>query len=174
MRVDSPGHAVVSESVELRGTGAALPERWLGDVRVRATARPAGAVFVGIAPTADVDAYLDGVAHSVVADPGDGSDPVRTDDVAGGAPATAPMAQSFWVASATGKGTQTLTWDVEEGDWTLVVMDASGGSPIAADVKLGATVPVLDNVVWVMLLSGLGLGVVSAVVLVLTLRRRTP
>ncbi|WP_148615410.1 DUF4389 domain-containing protein [Nocardioides rubriscoriae] len=172
VEVDSPGHAVVSESVELRGAGAVLPERWLDKVRVEATARPARSVFVGIAPTADVDAYLEGVAHSVVQDPGDGSGRADMRDVPGGAPPTAPGAQSFWAASATGDGTQALTWDVEQGDWTIVVMDADAGSPVVADVSVGATVPVLDNVGVALLLSGLGLGVVSVVVLVLALRRR--
>ncbi len=174
VEVDSPGYAVVSESIELRGAGAVLPERWLDEVRVEATARPAGSVFVGIAPTADVDDYLDGVAHSVVVDTSGGSGSVVLDDVAGGAPTTAPTAQTFWVASATGPGTQDVTWDVEQGDWTLVVMDADGASPVGADVTVGATVPVLDAVGWALLVSGLGLGVLSVVVLVLALRRRAP
>jgi hypothetical protein len=174
VRVDSGGHAVVSESIELRGSAAAVPERWLGEVKVEATARPAGEVFVGIAPTADVDAYLEGVAHSVLVDPGDGSDDdVELDDVAGAEPASEPTAETFWAASSSGAGTQTLTWDVEQGDWTLVVMDPAGGAPVRADVAAGATVPVLDELGVSLLVAGGVLAVAAVVVLVLALRRRT-
>lgn len=170
--VDAPGYAITSESLELRGSGDVVPQRWLGDVKVEATARPTDTVFVGIGPTADVDAYLDGVAHSVVVDANAATDDVDLDDVAGGPPATEPTAESFWVASATGEGTQTLTWDVEQGDWTLVVMAPDATAPVGADVSVGATVPVLDEVGLALLVTGAGLGAAAVVVLVLALRRR--
>lgn len=171
--LDSAGAAIVSENVELRGAGSGLPERWLGRARVEATAPASGPVFVGIARTADVDAYLAGVAHSVVVDPADDADDPELRDVIGDAPAAPPTEQSFWAASATGDGTQALTWEVEEGDWTIVVMDPSGSAPVAADVAVGATVPVLDDVGVGLLVAGAVLGAAAVVVLVLALRRRT-
>ena len=171
VRVDSAGAAIVSESVELRGPGSGLPEQWLGRGRVEATARGGEPVFVGIARTADVDAYLAGVAHSVVVDPADADDP-ELRDVIGEASAAPPTAQSFWAASATGDGTQALTWKVAEGDWTVVVMDPSGAAPVSADVAVGATLPVLDDVGVGLLIAGAVLGAVGVVVLVLALRRR--
>jgi Domain of unknown function (DUF4389) len=172
VRVDSPGHGVVSESLELRGAGAVVPERWLGKVKVEATASPSGDVFVGVARTADVDGYLDGVAHSVVRDLGDGARDPRLTDIAGGAPTSPPTTETFWVASATGPGTQTLTWDVEQGDWTLVVMDPTGAAPVGADVAVGASVPVLDELAVALLVSGAVVGAIAVAVLVLALRRR--
>lgn len=171
--LDSAGAAIVSENVELRGAGSGLPERWLGRARVEATAPASGPVFVGIARSADVDAYLAGVAHSVVVDPADDADDPELRDVIGDAPAAPPTEQSFWAASATGDGTQALTWEVEEGDWTIVVMDPSGSAPVAADVAVGATVPVLDDVGVGLLVAGAVLGAAAVVVLVLALRRRT-
>jgi hypothetical protein len=171
VRLDSAGAAIVSENVELRGAGSGVPERWLGRARVEATAPAGGPVFVGIARTADVDAYLAGVAHSVVVDPSDTDDP-ELRDVIGGASAGPPAAQSFWAASATGDGAQALTWEVERGDWTIVVMDPSGAAPVSADVAVGATVPVLDDVGVVLLVAGAVLGVAAVVVLVLALRPR--
>ena len=42
---------------------------WLGDVRIRGeSANPARPLFIGIAPEADVDRYLAGVAHAEVVD----------------------------------------------------------------------------------------------------------
>lgn len=173
VRVDSPGHAVVSESIRLRGAGAQIPQRWLGDTTVEATGRAGDEVFVGIARTSDVDAYLDGVAYSVVVDPGDDSaDRAETDDVIGGEPASAPTEQPFWVASASGDGTQRVAWEVESGDWTIVVMEPSGAAPVSADVAVGATVPVLDDVGVALLGGGGVLGIAATVLLVWALAPR--
>jgi hypothetical protein len=176
-RVDAPGHAVATENIELRGSGAVVPERWLGDIKVEATATPSGEVFIGLARTADVDAYLDGVAHSVVSDNGDTSgddDEVQLDDVDGGPLTTPPTEQDFWEASATGPGTQTLTWEVDQGDWTVVVMDADGSAPVAADVEVGATVPVLDEIGIALLVAGGVLGAGAVILLVVALRPGRP
>jgi hypothetical protein len=110
----------------------------LAEVRIRATSlAPGRALFVGIGPKADVDAYLRGVAHdrmvSFALDPF----AVRFDRVPGG-PAPAPAAQPFWVATASGPGTQTLLWDKARGAWSAVVINADGspGVDVRADVGL--------------------------------------
>ena len=170
----SPGYAATSGDVQLRsGTPVVdLPERWLGTVKVEADARTSNGVFIGIARTSDVEAYLAGVAHSTVSDPF-GSDRTPPSDYTDGtAPRQAPQDESFWVASARGPGQQTLTWKAQAGNWTLVVMNGEGTTPVAADVSAGATVPVLDDIAIGLLLAGLLGVVISAVVLVLALRRR--
>ena len=53
--------------------------------------------------------------------------------------AGAPGAQRFWAASAQGGGTQALTWDVEDGDWSVVVMNADGSPGVDAGVSAGAS-----------------------------------
>jgi hypothetical protein len=84
----------------------------VGDVRVNATGTEQGpGVFVGIGPADAVDGYLASVDRERVVD-------FRTDNgavqqqLAGGAPATQPTQQTFWVASAAGPGPQQLTWTV--------------------------------------------------------------
>jgi hypothetical protein len=42
-----------------------------------------------------------------------------------------------------GTGRQTLTWPTQSGSWTLVVMNRDGTTPVAADVTVGATLPIL-------------------------------
>ena len=68
-----------------------------------------------------------------------GHDPftVRSDRVPGG-PAPTPAAEPFWVATASGQGTQTVAWDKERGAWSAVVMNADGspGVGVRADVGL--------------------------------------
>ncbi len=172
----SPGYAVTSPDVELRsGTPLfGVPDNWLGTVRVEADGRTGNGVFVGIARTNDVEAYLAGVARSVVRQPYDGGGSARSDFTDGGSPARAPQDAGFWAASSHGPGRQTVTWPAESGHWTLVVMNGGGTTPVAADVAVGATVPALDNVAWGLLVAGLVGAMLAAVVLVLALRRRPP
>jgi len=169
----SPGYAATSGDVDLRsGTPVInLPERWLGTVKVEADARTANGVFIGIARTSDVESYLAGVAHSTVSDPFGSDRTPPSSYTAGTAPRGAPQDQSIWVASARGQGRQTLTWKSSAGSWTLVVMNDQGTRAVAADVSAGATVPVLDDIALGLLFAGLGGVAVSALVLVLALRR---
>jgi len=127
--------------------------RALGDVRVRVTPVDQGsAQFVGIAPSADVDRYLAGVSHTEISD--FWSNRVQT--IGGGAPAAAPGIRTFWVAAASGQGTQTVTWKPANGSWSVVVMNADGRPGIVARADLGATLPLL---LWI----AVGLLVVGAV-----------
>lgn len=173
VRVESPGHAVTSPSVELaRGAAkVSLPERWLGTVKVEADPRNSERVFVGVARTRDVATYLAGVAHSSMVFAHDGSDP-RFTFVDGGPPDRPPADETFWLASATGAGRQTMTWPSEGGDWTLVVMDAEGTAPVAADVTLGATAPIIGDLAVGMLVAGAVLLAISVAAVVVCLRRR--
>jgi hypothetical protein len=172
----SPGHAAVTGDVDLRsGTPVVdVPERWLGTVRVEADARTDDGVFVGIARSSDVAAYLSGVARSTIDDPLADDGTPRSDFIDGGPPPQAPQDEDFWVASARGQGQQTLTWKASEGSWTLVVMNARGTTPVAADVSVGATMPVLDDIAIGLLVAGLVGGAVATVILVAALRRRSP
>ncbi len=66
-----------------------VPRRFLGDVQIRATAPTGSTIFIGIARTVDVDAYLNGVSHATVTQIVAGRDPVYS-EVLGGAPAQPP------------------------------------------------------------------------------------
>lgn len=174
VRVQSPGYAVVTEEIVLRDGVAAvdLPERWLGEVKVEATAQQPEGVFVGIGPSADVERYLDGVAQSQLSDEWDSDGDPVTDFTDGGSPPAAPTDQDFWVASAEGTGTQAAYWTPEDGSWTLVVMNGEGTTPVEADVAVGAEVPILDDLALGLLVGGLAGMALSAGVLWLALRRR--
>ena len=91
-------------------------------VRIEAQSRTPDSIFVGIAPTSDVDAYLQGVAHTIVSDPsGDNGRPETT--YVDGDTTTIQPDEVFWAASAAARP-QALTWDPEDGDWTIVVANA--------------------------------------------------
>ena len=170
----SPGFAVTSQNIDLTSDSANfdVASRWLGTVRIEAQSRTPGGIFVGIAPTSDVDAYLKGVARTTVTDPSDHHGRPETTYVDGAGPTLPPGEETFWSATAQGSGRQTVTWEAEDGDWTIVVMNADGTAPVRAKVSAGAEVPVLDTVIIVLLVSGVVLMAFSVLVLVLAIRRR--
>ncbi|WP_299445069.1 DUF4389 domain-containing protein [uncultured Phycicoccus sp.] len=145
--------AVTAENVTLISDGDA--PRWLlrvldSDLRVTVTGPESAAVFVGLASTADVAAYLDGVAHDRVVELGPDATPVY-ERVAGDATAAPPLEQSFWVAQASGPGEQQLEWQPRAGSWALVVMNPDGRTPVSADASVavasGAIAPLLTSMV---------------------------
>lgn len=143
--IGTSSYAVVSESLELRSAAVDAPRFFLGDVRLRVEGTGDVPVFVGIADSEDVDEYLRGVGHAVIT----GFDGDRRrwgaiyEESRGGAPAMAPGEATFWEDSASGAGELTLEWDARPGDWTVVVMNADASAVVAADVAVGATVPLL-------------------------------
>ncbi|MFE3997675.1 hypothetical protein ACFX43_02600 [Nocardioides sp. YIM B13467] len=163
--ISAPGHAITSESITIEtDAGADVPGMLVGDAKLVVTSVEEGPVFVGVAPSADVDAYLADVRHSTI-DGFDGNTPTY-DAVDGGTPASLPADAGFWTASASGTGPQTLTWEVESGDWTLVVMNADGHAPVTAVAAIGATLPMLGIAIGVLLGVGGVLLLVSLALLI--------
>ena len=152
------GRALVSTDVDL----AVRPGDWwpadLADVRLDTESASGMAMFVGIGPSDSVDAYLRDVDRAEVTRLGDDPTDVTYRDLPGGAPAGPPADQGFWVASSEGTDSQSLTWTVEPGDWTVVVMNADADAGIEATVTAGARIGVL---VWVGAIV-LALGVIGA------------
>jgi hypothetical protein len=177
--VDSAAYAVAVPGigVDVRGPDEAYARDLLGIVRIRATSDdPAKPVFLGLAPTGDVDGYLRGVGHDDVRDID--VDPARVDYTAhsGGGPASPPGEQTFWERSDAGTGTRTVSWQLATGDWTVVVMNADGTAGVHADLDLGGTLPVLRGATIGLFVGGglLLVGGVLLVVLPLATRRRDP
>jgi hypothetical protein len=161
-QVSSDGYAVTAEGIDIADLddgGDWLVEQGLGRVRIRATSRTGG-VFVGIAREADVDRYLAGTSHDELREVRSGPDRYVSRD--GGAPPTAPTEAGFWVASASGDGTQTVEWDARDGRWAVVVMNANGVAPVAADVSVAAKIGVLPWISGGLLLAGLLLVAIGA------------
>ena len=162
-------YAIVSESVDVDIGGSEDAARAIfGDVRIRSGSDRD--VFVGIAREADVEEYLSGVEHSVVTDIE--KDPEYSDRP-GGAPASSPGDQEFWVASANGAGEQTLEWEPEDGNWNAVVMNLDGSRGVASELSIGAE---LDAALWfgiVLLVVGAVLAALAALAITAGARRRT-
>ena len=157
----SATYAIVSESADLDTEGAEWAlDTFLGTVRIRSES--GRAVFVGIAPAAEVDRYLEGVEHDVVTDfDGDAEYVLR----AGGPPASPPGDETFWAESVVGPGEQTLDWEPDDGAWRVVLMNADGARGVSSDMSIGAE---LDTILWIgigLLVAGglLALGAAAAI-----------
>jgi hypothetical protein len=143
-------------------------------VRIRMTGeRP---VFLGIAARADLEAYLSDVSYSEIEriDFDDyRKDRVWTteysDHIGPNAP-TPPSDQMFWHASAQGEGTQTLTWEIEPGDWMLVVMNADGSRGIEVTGTVGAETPWLLAVGIGLLAVGIVVGAIGLAIILVVAR----
>ena len=172
----SNGYALVFDTIELHGSRSAADadarylDAVLGDVRVRATAAGPGA-FVGIGPADAVAGYLAAVDRERLVDLRAGR--AVQERLPGGAPATPPGQQTFWVASAAGPGPQQLTWTPTDGRWVVAVMNADGSRPVAVELSAVATLPHL-RWVWIGLFVGAALALVVGAVLVLLAVRRRP
>lgn len=154
--VISPGLDLTSE-LGTSGQGApAAPADIPVSILLRGQAAdPAGSVFLGIAPRSDVAAYLAGVAHAEIAEVRFEPFYVQYREFAGTRAPARPADQDFWVASAAGPGQQELTWDVKSGDWSVVIMDASAGRPIAVELQAGARSDLLGPIFLGLLIGGL-------------------
>jgi hypothetical protein len=150
-------YALATEDLDIDATGAGwlIDDDRYGKVRLRARSQDGKPVFVGIAPTDAAERYLRGVAHDLVTDVE--YDPFRADqrEMAGARRPGSPGEERFWAASAQGPGTQTLTWDVEHGNWSVVVMNADASRGVDAEVRAGAEVPFLEPAAWIALIAGL-------------------
>ncbi|MDH2426355.1 DUF4389 domain-containing protein [Sphaerisporangium sp. TRM90804] len=141
LRIDSPTGAVTAEDLRIH-TGDVWSRALVDYGRVRITAsNPSTPLFVGIAPQADVDRWLAGTARDRLAG-GSLSGGVRLDrttdpirDV------TAPAAQSFWLASASGTGDVVLDWQVADGRFAVVLANATGAPGVRATGRIATRIP---------------------------------
>jgi hypothetical protein len=126
-----------------------------GKIRVKVDSRTSAPVFVGIAPTREVTRYLGGTSHTLVTDVS--FDPFDADYATqpGEDRPAAPASQDIWSASTHGSGQQTLTWDVEDGDYSVVVMNDDASRGVDARISAGAEVPFLSGIGWGLTIGGL-------------------
>jgi hypothetical protein len=166
-QVDS--YALVQRGLDIDVDVNIPPQLWTpnpGDwvtLRLVATSNdPSKEVFIGVALEANAEVYLGDAEFDEIAGFSWSYNPWRESqpDVSysthpGSAPAGPPVVHSFWVAHATGAGTQTLEWEPEYGDYWVVVMNADGSADVDVEAQLGARIPILRNIGNGLFLGGL-------------------
>jgi hypothetical protein len=131
-------YALSTESLNVGSVTGAL-ETSLLRLRITATSKNVTKpLFIGIARTEDVARYLARVQHDELGDIN--FDPFRVDyrRIGTGAPRTLPSRQGFWQTHASGTGTQTISWPVQKGQWSAVVMNANGSRNVSVNAQLAA------------------------------------
>ncbi len=165
-RFSSPARAITAEDLDVNSPGW-VSGGW-GTVRLRvASAKP---LFVGVAPTRDVDAYLRGVERSELTDIEVDPFRARYDEHPGERRPAAPATQAFWTAS----GTSELRWHVRSGRWTVVVMNADGSPGVAAAINAGTKLSFLAPLAWTLLGGGLVFVLATGALMIFATRPPAP
>lgn len=161
-RFESDSFAITSDRIDLGDPG---PDDWWADrelatVRISADSAGSGDVFIGIAPEADVEAFLTDVPHDEITDVDfrPFAADYRRQNAGGAATPSSPVDETFWAVQSSGAGTQTITWNLEPGNWAIVVMNADGTATVNADIELGGRLDYLAQI-------AIGLGIGGAVLL---------
>lgn len=172
----TPIESISTSTVALATTqldfGDPGPDSWWADlelatVRLGATSTGDVPVFLGIAPTDAVADYIGATPYEEVSEIS--SDPVRYTLTRRGGDATLtepPTDQTFWTAQTSGVGTQELTWDLETGTYTVVIMNADGSAGVDVDVNAGGRLDALAPLSGGLVIGGLVLVVGGALLMV--------
>jgi Domain of unknown function (DUF4389) len=169
-RFETDSFALTSDKIDLGQPG---PDDWWADrdlatVRITVDNADARPVFVGIGPESEVEAYLAGTPHDAITDVDFHQFPVdyRRENAGGTATPAPPADQTFWVAQASGEASRVLTWDLEPGNWAIVVMNADATTNVVADIELGGHVEYLVPVAIGLVIGGIGLLALAAAMII--------
>jgi hypothetical protein len=167
IRLSTDSYALTSADIDL----GSQPGDWFPSGRlatVRLDVEGQSDVFVGIGPEDDVEAYLDDVARTEVTRITD--DRVAYRNVSGARAPTPPDDQAFWVASAMGQETQTVTWDLEAGRWMVVIMNGDAAPGVVVSASAGAQTDLLVPIAFTLLAIGAVLAIIALVLIVTGVR----
>ena len=141
LQVSSSTAAITVEDVSLHaGDLWARNLGNVGGVRVTATSATGIPLFLGIAPQAAVDGWLDGIAHDRLVNLNNsGNRYQHADGVVRGVSVSA--GQTFWLATATGADPAVLTWQATNGDFAVVLANADGTPAVSGAVTVATQVP---------------------------------
>jgi hypothetical protein len=163
------GYALQSDDLDLgtEGPDWLFEEGRLATIKLEGdSAEPGKQLFFGIGPADDVERYLEGVEHDVIADVDLDPFDVRYRHETGTRTPDPPEEQTFWAAS----GVEEVEWEVDEGRWMAVAMNEDGSRGIVAEVSIGAKSDLILPAALILLLLGLGVGALAALLIALAVR----
>ena len=65
-----------------------------------------------------------------------------------------PADQPFWISSTSGAGPQELIWEIEDGTYSIVVMNDDASDGLSFETRIGARVPLLKPIGTGLLVGG--------------------
>jgi hypothetical protein len=126
-------------------------------------------VFIGIGPAADVESYLAGAPIDKVTDLEIHPFRLKTIRRDGVQQPKPPATQKFWTVQASGTDPH-LSWNINDGSYRLVVMNADASPGVAIDGRFALTVPHLFSIGIAILVAGIIVVLIGLLILVLGLR----
>ena len=158
--------------IDLDGADWLLTRDRFGKVRLTVEPHTSKPVFVGVARTA--------TSRATCPEPATSSSPTsttrRSTPTTAGSSArrspTHPPTTGSGRHPPQGSGRQALTWDVEDGDWSIVVMNADASRGVDVGVKAGAELGFLNGAGWGAIIAGLIVLSLAALLAVLGIRSR--
>jgi hypothetical protein len=145
------------------------------ELRVRAESATDQDAFIGIARAGDVDRYLADVSREIINDiEFDPDFRIESTIVEGDDQPETPADRDFWVASVTGPGQQTLDWEVVQGAYRLVFMNADGSEGVEVDASLGVKIPFAFQIGLGLLITGIIFAIIGVAIIVLAVRSGEP
>lgn len=129
-------------------------------------------IFIGIADETEVKAYLSGVNYDEIKEFRIHPFSVYYTNYPGNSAPAAPTSQTFWVVSEHGSGTQTLEWELETGNWVLVLMNADGSAGVDVSGSIGVKAPWVFWVGLGFLIGGIVLLIIGIGLVLLATRRQ--
>ncbi len=139
LRINSGTYAVISDAIEF-DEGASQALNWLGLDKIKVEVEnddPSQSVFVGIARSRDIDAYLDDVKHDEITDVEIFDSSFDYQRRTGAMQPEPPGTQDFWLEEAEGRGPQEIVFDIEEGDYTILAMNADASEGVDMEAVFG-------------------------------------
>ena len=169
-RFETDSFALTSDKIDLGQPGRDdwWADRDLATVRITVDNADARPVFVGIGPESEVEAYLAGIPHEDITDVNFHRFSVdyRRENAGGTSTPAPPADQTFWVTQASGEASQSLTWDLEPGNWAIVVMNADATTNVVADIELGGQVDYLVPIAIGLLIGGIVILAIAAAMII--------
>ncbi|MBN1191092.1 MAG: hypothetical protein JXA46_15150 [Dehalococcoidales bacterium] len=161
--IEAGSSMIVSEKAEIR-----MDTGWKGysesPFKIKIEARNDDQdkpVFIGIARESDMKKLLKGRAYDEITDFDFVSGEINLWHHNGSGETPVPGDLDIWVASESGTGTRTLTWDVASGDYNVVIMNADGSTPVEVQVAFGVRVAGFIDAVGTGLIVG---GIIALVI----------
>ena len=182
--IQVPSYGIVADEIDIELDQDAMRffQRQGGFVSFKVTTEsldPTKEVFIGVARYADAYSYIDPMEYHEIADINMGwerGDEQETVYILhpGDAPATPPTEQDFWVVQASSAAEQTISWDPEEGNYYVVLMNADGSEGITANIRLGVQVPFFGGLGDILIGAGVVVGAIGLLMLYFTIKRNQP
>jgi hypothetical protein len=156
----SDTRALVSDTADVTDEeGGDVIDRF--DIRIRGRAEAEDDVFIGVGRSADVERYLNGAEYEVITEVD--FDPLEVEDseeIPGNRTLDPPGEQGFWVASGSGSGRQEFNWEVSEGNYRFVFMNADASPGVDVRASMAVKIP---HLFWI----GIGVAIAGAVFFVI-------